>query len=980
MRASDPGNVYKIRTSPDTSGRPDPSSRQPYSPVQSPVVKTVDRKKSFWGSLRRKSDSIVEDRYKQQEIQASTPVSRLGRKGFENRFHTSIDLSARDGKNCPPIVRAAQTGSVEELGALLDAGASIEDRHRPTGRNAMAVAAHCGHEEVVELLLRHGASVSGIDYLLCTPLHLAASRGHVGIVQLLIRENASLEDRGPDEKSSLRLSCDNGYLEAAELLLAHGAKVNARDKNNLTSLHAAAKRGDFDTIALLTKYGAHVEAKDANFMDALHYACEGGHNTVIDLLLSKKADIETPGNERKTPLITAASAGHAHTVDFLLKRRASLKSKGSGDMTALHWAAFNGHVEVVDLLVQKKAQINAVNIDGRSPLHLAVMGEHFPVVELLLRKNSLLEGQCRNNFRPLHYACDFDSTDIALLLLRSGAEVDASTNTQHRPLHIAVTSGKMSMVTMLLDHGANINTRNASGDRALLLACSHGHAEIVKTLLDRGAPLRSKFTFGPSHEDSPLCVAAKNGHSDIVDLLISRGSSVREKDEHAWQPLRYGAHYGHPEVVERLLAAGASLSGMQSWGFNQTAATIGFAQNVNIPEDRKEHVMVLLQNTEDMERQNQESETTQKRPSGTRPNLPELDPGIQPTHTELRSSTTRAGAGGLGRRFSFESRAQSTHSDGEQTPSQPYSGVSPLPAGEFGLTDPQSPSDSQTISPMPYIPYYTSIQLGQHRNPSVRITGANTTSTTPARTASERLSSRYQDVARRWQATIAEVPSRSATVSSTTVPNFRRPDPSQQTFPPAPRPVPPPVPFPAISPPTSNDSAFSSMPFSPDSITRSNGSQRSLNPTVLSPPPPPPAGWWSSYGPYPPPASRNLDFIDLTDPSWMPILDELMQMGITEDQITGNTDFILDYVRQKYTQQEWQPVAGGVSLQALVENLNTSGARMPTSTVPPTVPPLLFSSVSTNPFRSAGGSLAENRVRVDDDPFQRGRSGLFEME
>jgi ankyrin repeat protein len=840
MRASDPGNVYKLRTT-NLTGHFDSSARLPYSPLQSPGAKSLERKKSFWQSLRRKSDSAIEDRTRQQDIKSPIPGSQRGKRGLENKFHTSVDLSAPSAKNCPPIVRAAQRGSIDDIESLLEAHADVDECHWPIGRNAMAVAAHCGNEEVVELLFRHGAKISQKDSLHYTPLHLAASRGHIGVLQFLLSEGAPLEEMGPDDKTALRLSCDSGHLEAAEFLLARGAKVNARDKGNLTSLHAAAKRGDFHTVALLIKYGAHVQAKDAKFMDALHYACDGGYNNVVELLLNKKVDIETLGTEGRTPLMTAASAGHVHTVDFLLKRKASLKAKGSGDMTALHWAAFNGQVEVVDLLAQKKAPINAVNVDGRTPLHLAVMAEHFAVVELLLRKNAALEAQCRNLFRPLHYACGFDNTDIALLLLRSGADVEASASLQNRPLHLAITSGNISNVTMLLEHGANIDARNANGDRALLLASSHGHTAIVKALLDRGAPLRSKFAVGPSHEDSPLCIAAKNGHSDVVDLLIGRGASVREKDEHDWQPLRYGAYYAHPEVVERLLAAGASISGIQTWGFNLTADTIGFAPYVNIPEDRKEHVMILLRNAEERERLIQESEFVGYRSSQDTDGVPELDQATQTKHVELRSSTTRAGPGKLSRRFSYEplsqSRSESQYSDSDQPQpqpqpqpqSQPYT-VSPLPPGEPGLIGGRNKLERDTVSPLPY-----------HME---RLSSANmdTRTTTPARTNSEHVSSRYKDVTKRWQEAVTDKPNRSATVASN-VYNLRRSDVSQPS---AFSPRPSAMSYQTLSdidgPPMNRaaEASYTSMSWSPDSITRPLAEGVARPPPPTRPPPPPP--------------------------------------------------------------------------------------------------------------------------------------------
>ncbi|KAL4898796.1 hypothetical protein BDV59DRAFT_167545 [Aspergillus ambiguus] len=52
--------------------------------------------------------------------------------------------------------------------------------------------------------------------------------------------------------------------------------------------------------------------------------------------------------------------------------------------------------------------------------------------------------------------------------------------------------------------------------------------------------------------------------------------------------------------------------------------------------------------------------------------------------------------------------------------------------------------------------------------------------------------------------------------------------------------------------------------------------------------PPPPAS----------PARKSLPF-DTSDPSWKGLLDELLQMGITEDQIAENSDFIKAYIEQK---------------------------------------------------------------------------------
>lgn len=78
----------------------------------------------------------------------------------------SIDFRPPDDLAAPSNVKAAQTGSLHEVELLLDQQAHIEARHAKSGRNALAVASHCGNEDVVNLLLQTGAQVNEplIDY------------------------------------------------------------------------------------------------------------------------------------------------------------------------------------------------------------------------------------------------------------------------------------------------------------------------------------------------------------------------------------------------------------------------------------------------------------------------------------------------------------------------------------------------------------------------------------------------------------------------------------------------------------------------------------------------------------------------------------------------------------------------------------------------------------------------------------------------
>ncbi|OQE44563.1 hypothetical protein PENCOP_c002G02537 [Penicillium coprophilum] len=513
----------------------------------------------------------------------------------EKNPHISIDLTGPDAAFIPQIVKAAQAGSRGEVARLIEYGIDIEERHKASGRNALLVAAHCGKDDIVELLIQHHARLDVTDGSGWTALHLAASRGHCGVISLLMEESNIVEVLNYQGRTALRIAVDRSQHEALQMLLRYNAKVNTRAENQMTTLHAAAKQGDAEILHTLVSNGADIEAKDATMMSALHYACEGGHVEAIAVLLAHKANIEGAGRNRKTPLICAAEAGRSQAVDFLLKSKQKASSSAVDDtgMTALHWAAYNGHEETVEILSQKKGSMAKVNAMGRTALHLSVIQTKFAVVEPLLRKGADLNSQCATGLNTLHYACMADSIEIATLLLLEGVDMEAPEyQNQQRPLHIAAARSSIPLIDLLCDKGASLEARDSVGDRPLSVACRCGHVAAVGKLLDRGSPLYQKNP-ATSRSDSPLCLAAMAGHLPVVSLLLERGASASKKDEGGWQPFRYAAYHGHLDVLQVLLAR-TSIPDMDVPDIIRMPETIGFSPDTIISEDCKARVRELL--------------------------------------------------------------------------------------------------------------------------------------------------------------------------------------------------------------------------------------------------------------------------------------------------------------------------------------------------------------------------------------------------
>ena len=589
-----------------------------------------DFKKSIWGTITRKASRPNVNGLRTQtpaspstDTLSPTMGSRRAKRKNELNIHTSIDFGSPEGLKAPAIVRAAQSGSRMQISRLLEQRVDIEERHEMSGRTALAVAAHCGNEEVVSLLLQRGAQVDVLDSSDMTPLHLAASRDHYGIVQLLVDDHANVDAIGPNGKTPLRLAADSGHHDVVEILLQNRARVNSRDHNNSTALHAAAKIGDDVITKLLIAHGADFAAKDGELMAPIHYAAEQDHDHVTDALLSFRADIEAQGKDGMTPLSIACAAGSKQVTSLLLSRKANCKHKADGAMTPLHWAAYNGHDEVADLLLQqKRANVDVRNCDGQTPLHLAVLTKSFAATELLLRRGATIEAECANNLRALHYACRNADPALAQLLIGSGANVEAETrNRLNRPIHFATLSASTTVLSVLLKSSADLEARDRSGQRALTLASMEGNLGVVRFLLDSGAApdLKHLNKHNRLHvSDSPVCRAAKGGHLAVVRELVDRGGSVHAPDENNCQPLRYAAYHGHAPTVQYLLSKGASLAilgldpGSVEAGVG-VMASLGFGFHDSVPKQKREEVLAIIQKETDAREEERKKEMTVER-------------------------------------------------------------------------------------------------------------------------------------------------------------------------------------------------------------------------------------------------------------------------------------------------------------------------------------------------------------------------------
>ena len=93
---------------------------------------------------------------------------------------------------------------------------NIDQQTESNHDTALTLACAGGYDELVELLITHGANLEHRDKKGCTPLILAATGGHAITVAILLDHNADIEAQSDRTKdTALSLACSGGKQEVS---------------------------------------------------------------------------------------------------------------------------------------------------------------------------------------------------------------------------------------------------------------------------------------------------------------------------------------------------------------------------------------------------------------------------------------------------------------------------------------------------------------------------------------------------------------------------------------------------------------------------------------------------------------------------------------------------------------------------------------------------------------------------------------------
>jgi len=365
---------------------------------------------------------------------------------------------AQDKNKFPAMYYAAQSNHVGALKLLLQTDST--QRHRDF---ALAEAAGRGYIESMKILITAGADVDSKAYARARPLHGAVYYKREAAVRLLLKHGASVKGVDGHGDTVLHTAVTYSTKAIVKLLIENGAAVNARNNRRQTPLFRAAQQKDL--VELLIKNGALVDIKDSKGETPITLAVQSGDRELIEFLIAHGA--------KENDLVLAARGRLGALKGSMDKQKASKEHLA----LLINCGALYGQKLVVEELLQRGAPVNA--------------GHMFYPLEL--RDSQFVLSHFDFRGPPIHLAAYGGHLDVAKLLLANGALVEQkAAGSIWTPLHIAAARGHNDLVKLFIAKGCNVNAFAYHGRftpfrTALTLAAMSGHKSTVEILLDKGA-------------------------------------------------------------------------------------------------------------------------------------------------------------------------------------------------------------------------------------------------------------------------------------------------------------------------------------------------------------------------------------------------------------------------------------------------------------------------------------------------------------
>jgi cytohesin len=274
--------------------------------------------------------------------------------------------------NFTALLFAAQSGDIESIRHLLDAGANINDFSEEDG-SALLITAASGHEDMALFLLEQGADPNITNAWGLAPLHYTVQKGILNMSNWLPTETDNLGwVHEPMHRLMKALIAAGADLEIAvqhtlpylddPFLRVHDNQSQI-DIVGSTPLLLAAASGDTESIRILVEAGADIHATTMGGGTLFMLAAGGG--------VERNARDEQQAIEAARYVLSLGGAD----VNAQLTDNRTVNGPGTGKIdgrTTLHFAVTLGWRDMVRFLAENGANLDAEDRYGMTPLMIAM--------------------------------------------------------------------------------------------------------------------------------------------------------------------------------------------------------------------------------------------------------------------------------------------------------------------------------------------------------------------------------------------------------------------------------------------------------------------------------------------------------------------------------------------------------------------------------------------------------------------------------
>jgi hypothetical protein len=128
----------------------------------------------------------------------------------------------------------------------------------------LMTAAHEGHLDRLEELIKEGQKINATDQLGNTALMAAVASHNPGALRFLLDQGADVNARNRDGETALSLSAFSGQLEMVSELTSRGAVFDCANPVDRETLLGQERRGNLRVVSVLKKVGIHCSGVTAN--------------------------------------------------------------------------------------------------------------------------------------------------------------------------------------------------------------------------------------------------------------------------------------------------------------------------------------------------------------------------------------------------------------------------------------------------------------------------------------------------------------------------------------------------------------------------------------------------------------------------------------------------------------------------------------------------------------------------------------------